>query len=449
MVKYEENDHRSSLTVISSKLREKEKIKKSIIDILLASTAHGIPNIFRSNNLFLILMWSTVCCISVVIGSYFVLDNILDYLNYNTVTTISVVNEKSTEFPTISLCSHPGINRTLNETILRIRFDRVLETNVEKYFEEFNDPVFGKCFRFNSGRNYFGEKVNILNSTSSGRPNGLRIEVYVDIPDKYDFVEIIVYIHNHSLPPYNLDYGGYWITPGSWNYFEIERIFDQRLGEPYNDCLNDVNTFKQNKTLVKHILDSNRIYSQNDCFYLCSYLFALEESNCGCNSSLIDFEKNCLRQFYEENLNDTKQCVSEYLKEFRISRLKSEFDKCSVYCPSECDSMTYMITSSYEALPKSGKISYKSKMENGLNSFETYEQVSRHFSSILVYYKELKYTRISQEPKTMLFNVISNVGGILGLFLGISFLSFMEIFEMLFQIIYIKFFTPSYYVAHF
>ena len=88
-------------------------------------------------------------------------------------------------------------------------------------------------------------------------------------------------------------------------------------------------------------------------------------------------------------------------------------------------------------------------MENGLNSFETYEQVSRHFSSILVYYKELKYTRISQEPNTMLFNVISNVGGILGLFLGISFLSFMEIFEMLFQIIYIKFFTPAYYVAHF
>ena len=82
-----------------------------------------------------------------------------------------------------------------------------------------------------------------------------------------------------------------------------------------------------------------------------------------------------------------------------------------------------------------------SKIENGLYRFQTYEQVSKHFSSILIYYKELKYTLISQEPRTMLFNVISNIGGILGLFLGISFLSFMELVEILFQVIYIKCFT--------
>ncbi len=443
MLIFEENDQMISLTIRSNKLTEKEKIKKSIIDILLFSTAHGIPNILRSNNLFSIVMWSIVCCISMIVGTYFVLVNILDYLSNDTVTTLSVVNEKLTEFPTISLCSHPGINRTLNETILRIRFDRLFETNVEKYFEEFNDPVFGKCFRFNSGRNYLGEKTNILISTSSGRPNGLRIEVYLDFPVEYDFVEMIVYIHNHSFPPFNLDYGGYWVSAGSWNYFEIERILDQKLGEPYTDCLNDVNTFKLNKTIIKHILNSNRLYSQNDCFHFCSFLLALEESNCGCNSSLIDFEKNCLRQFYEENLNDTKQCVSEYLKEFSIS------DKCGVYCPSECDSMTYKITSSYGTFPKSGKISSKSKIENGLYNFETYEQVNKHFAAILIYYKDLKYTRIRQEPKTQLFNVFSNVGDILSLFVGISFISLMELFEIIFRIIYIKFFTPHYYVAHF
>jgi len=47
---------------------------------------------------------------------------------------------------------------------------------------------------------------------------------------------------------------------------------------------------------------------------------------------------------------------------------------------------------------------------------------------------------ISNKPKTELFTIISNIGGTLGLFLGISFLSFIEIFEILFQVIYILFF---------
>jgi hypothetical protein len=38
-----------------------------------------------------------------------------------------------------------------------------------------------------------------------------------------------------------------------------------------------------------------------------------------------------------------------------------------------------------------------------------------------------------------MFNFISNIGGILGVFLGISFLSFIEIFEIIFEIIFIFF----------
>ncbi len=176
---------------------------------------------------------------------------------------------------------------------------------------------------------------------------------------------------------------------------------------------------------------------------MCSNLCALEESKCGCNSTLINFEKNCLRQFYEEDKNVTKKCIAKYLKEFRKAKIKSKFDKCTIYCPSECDSMTYRITPSFEAYPAFGKISQKSKIENGLKKFKTYEEVRKHFSSVLVYYKDLKYTLIAQEPRTQLFNVISNIGGILGLFLGISFLSFMELIEILFQIIYIKYFEPN------
>ncbi len=43
---------------------------------------------------------------------------------------------------------------------------------------------------------------------------------------------------------------GHWIKPGSWNYFEIERVFTQHLGEPFSDCLKNVSfLFSLNKTI--------------------------------------------------------------------------------------------------------------------------------------------------------------------------------------------------------
>jgi hypothetical protein len=54
-----------------------------------------------------------------------------------------------------------------------------------------------------------------------------------------------------------------------------------------------------------------------------------------------------------------------------------------------------------------------------------------------VFYKEFKYTYIGQEARTEGFTFASNVGGILGLFLGISFMSFLEIAEILIDVFFI------------
>jgi hypothetical protein len=46
---------------------------------------------------------------------------------------------------------------------------------------------------------------------------------------------------------------------------------------------------------------------------------------------------------------------------------------------------------------------------------------------------------ISQQPKIELFGLISNLGGILGLFIGFSFISLLEIIEVLAELIYVYF----------
>ena len=51
--------------------------------------------------------------------------------------------------------------------------------------------------------------------------------------------------------------------------------------------------------------------------------------------------------------------------------------------------------------------------------------------SIYVYYDDLKYTIIRKSPKFEWLDLISNIGGIMGIFLGTSFLSFVEIIDIL------------------
>jgi len=380
-------------------------------------------------------MWSFLTITSASIGSYYVIDAVLGYLRFKTVSKIEVITEKQVPFPAISICAYPNFNNSFNKTNSYTRFNDILETDFNKY-EEFYDVILGKCFRYNSGKNIYNHSYEIHKSTIKGIKYGYRVNMFIQIPNEYDFVEIYLFIHNQSLPPFDTFSGhGYWIMPGSFNYFEVERVFYQKLEAPYSDCLKDVKSFKLNKTLIEYILQSKRAYTQIDCYYVCSHLYALKESNCSCNSSLEDFSMNCIRQY---KLDDTKiqKCVSNYLEEFRKN---DQNEKCSTYCPLQCDSMDYLITPLNEQLPVSGNISKMSKVDYFPNGYNTYEEVKQNYLAIRVFYKELDYTLISEEPETESFNFVSNIGGILGLFLGISFLSFIEIFELLFEILFIFF----------
>jgi len=203
------------------------KVKNRIKDQLLGSTAHGLPNILRSKQIFIKIIWFIFIICSVCFGSYFVLDNILDFLKYKTTTTISVISEDRVIFPTISFCGHPTIDASLEETVMSVRYDNIYVNNFSKIFNVFNDPVYGKCFIYNSGKNIYGQKLVILNSTSIGKPNGLTIKLYLKVPDQYDYAELLLSIHNQSAPS-EYENGAFWVKPGSWNYYEIERTVYER-----------------------------------------------------------------------------------------------------------------------------------------------------------------------------------------------------------------------------
>jgi hypothetical protein len=103
-------------------------------------------------------------------------------------------------------------------------------------------------------------------------------------------------------------------------------------------------------------------------------------------------------------------CTWEYKRNFYEKNLT---ENCANYCPLECESHSYALEIS--SLQTPGK------------------------TRIKMFYRSLKFTQIRQEPKTQLIDLVSNIGGTFGLFIGISFVSLFEITEILVQCFYITF----------
>ena len=70
---------------------------------------------------------------------------------------------------------------------------------MNQLFEELSDPYNGKCYRFNSEKNSYGEHKELLNSTTStGYWTNLVVEFNLKTPVGFDYSEIALVIHNQS-----------------------------------------------------------------------------------------------------------------------------------------------------------------------------------------------------------------------------------------------------------
>lgn len=86
-------------------------------------------------------------------------------------------------------------------------------------------------------------------------------------------------------------------------------------------------------------------------------------------------------------------------------------------CPFECDSVYFNM-----------RINNDNSKKYPNNTFKLY-----------VFYKTLKYTLITQVAKTYYSDLVAQVGGTLGFFIGFRILSTVEIIQFLLETLYIAF----------
>ena len=200
----------------------------------------------------------------------------------------------------------------------------------------------------------------------------------------------------------------------------------QKLEYPYNDCYKNVSESLYNKTIIDFIQNKNNVYTQKECLELCRNLKYNETNSCNC--SLKDLEENIYKKCYNTK---REKCINEFMNDF------NKLDLCTDFCPLECDSFRYEINQIIKPLLATGNCRGCSNIY-GLD-FETYENLAKKYFSFAVYYEELKYTLISQQPRINLFDLIFNIGNILNLFLSFSFITTLEVFEVFAEFFFVYF----------
>lgn len=412
--------------MIRKKISKLSRIKSKTYEILTESTSHGLPNIFKTERNCIKIMWLILFLASSSLSVILVTKSIFDYLNFDVVTIIDVKYEMPTEFPAVTFYNlkNPTTNRTLKDILMRCRFNNKICS--ESDFDTLRD-------RFNIVSYRFKKKLTYV----AGKLYGLQMLLYFpNISTSYSLQEgYSLLIHNHSISSGMngiFTNEGIDISPGFYTNIIINRIFASKLEEPYNKCIKDVSSVNSfNSELYRYIVDkTNYTYRQKDCFDFCigRELFKYLNISNATDSWAVAFLTATKGAKMSETL------FAELLK-IHINFTQSKMNEiCVPECPLECDTIRYEKSLSFSKLSPLAL-----NFSNNFGESLTLKELQDSLMFINIYYDDLTYTSISQTEEIDIFGFISNLGGILGLFIGISFLSFAEIFELILEILFILF----------
>ena len=239
-----------------------------------------------------------------------------------------------------------------------------------------------------------------------------------------------------------LDNEGVFVSTGSETNIGIERKFYYKEAYPYSNCIVDPTSIKSSKSdLYQLILTrlGQPLYRQRYCYKMCYQIAVV--NNCSCydpefpNTNSTDMN-NITFCHDPEKLN----CMTNVEAYFSDNGLTTD---CSNSCPMECLSAEYKTSMHTASYPTEWYLDLLLKQTNLVNKFSNFSQNSPNLNSLIknsvvkisIFYNDISYDALVESPVLTFDVLLGNVGGSLGLFIGISFLSLVEIFELIFEIL--------------
>ena len=213
----------------------------------------------------------------------------------------------------------------------------------------------------------------------------------------------------------------------------VERVYSTQLPSPYSDCIIDNISPQYFKSdLYDKFIESKTRYIQKDCIDLCKQKFYIRHCNCSLFQLFSLYNEtfcstveqlNCLNSIHFEKIVDTS-----FMKK-----------NCFPLCPLECytnEYKTYQSSSQFSAETYLDLIKKRKRFESKYDS-ETLsdENIRQGLVKLNIYYDSLSYTQITESAKMNKVSLLASIGGFMGMFLGMSLMTFVEILDILVRLI--------------
>ncbi|KAM7446204.1 hypothetical protein ABFA07_005421 [Porites harrisoni] len=292
-----------------------------------------------------------------------------------------------------------------------------------RFWNSFWHYKYGNCFTFN--------KYSDLMAAGPGPAYGLVLEMNVEqneyLGDLTQDAGIRVQIEDKGKVPFPYE-KGFSVGPGSATSVGIRKVKIKRVKtSKKGSCIGEIDPLSEDNLLqLKH----NASYSTTACRESC--LSDKENKECGCREYRFprDDSKN---ERVCDVLNATvAKCLNKVLKRYKKSNLG-----CSRKCTSPCNENVYKLTISTSKFPS---LAYQRILLANKKKLEKRNIPSNLLSSYLlqlnVFFEELNYEVIEESIGYGLVNFIADIGGNVGIWIGVSALTIAEILELLCIIIH-------------
>ncbi|KJH46915.1 degenerin [Dictyocaulus viviparus] len=290
------------------------------------------------------------------------------------------------------------------------------ECNIDEDFRIHVDPEFGNCFTFNYDLN------NNYTSSRAGPMYGIRVLLFVNTSDYMSTSEsagVRLAIHSPAEYPFP-DTFGYSAPVGFASSFGMKKKLIQRLSKPYGDCINSESYNKSDYIYPEHE------YHPEGCHRSCFQTKLIRNCTCGDPRFPVPkASKHC------SAFNATaRNCLERSIGAVGDFHHVTENMDCK--CKQRCREVVHQVTFSASKWP-SGATDLGDC--DGMTEAECENYYRLNAAMVEVFYEQLNYELLQETEAYGLVNLIADFGGHLGLWLGFSVITLMEVVVLVLDVV--------------